>query len=97
MDVKGEFIDLNDLKRQYADTGLLKGICEYTGEKNKFCPMHLYVTLAGVLGCTIGSTSDSKEEVEIVLRMVIDLLHNAAEITWDKKGDNDDGVSKLPN
>lgn len=88
--------DINELKREYADVEMLRMITKYL-EDNKKSPMHLYITLAGILGCTIGDTCNEKSEVESMLGLVMSLTVSAAIMIYTKQHGDEDGVSELLN
>lgn len=83
-DTETEEFTIDELKKQFADIGLVKAICDYM-KGAKGTPMNLYVTLAGVLGVALGEHCSSEDDLKQMLGVIGDLIISAATHRFERK------------
>lgn len=74
----------DEVKKKYMDLELVSMICDYM-KKDDRVPMHLYATLAGVVGCSMGRDVGDAEQLNNLLRLFGELCIDAAVTTLHNK------------
>lgn len=74
----------DEVKKKYMDLELVSMICDHM-KKDDRVPMHLYATLAGVVGCSMGHDVNNKEQLGELLSLFGELCIDAAVSTFENK------------
>lgn len=75
----------DDAKAKYMDLELAHLVCQHMKKDGKV-PMHLYVTLAGLAGCSMGRKVGNEEQLKDLLSLFGELCIDAAVTTLQNKG-----------